>query len=133
MSERNPDTEAQLPIVSKVLIGIGAICDVLQKERGALIALDAAELGAIARQKQELVDRLAGALNGEDVTVKAEGNARFLDAAVHLASEARANDLLLNDAISAISERLGLSGEHRTYDAHARVGLYVRPGASKRV
>ena len=93
----------------------------LEREREAIVALDATAIQRAAEQKRELADKL--------LMFKVPDNSRnrnLHDRGRKLHEMALANAALLDDAQSTMAEALGLSEAAITYDRHAR----TKAGAS---
>jgi hypothetical protein len=100
--------------------GLLALEQLLQQERVAVIALDGAALGEIAQKKADLMTALSG-------SVSAGERPQLLK----LAARAEANLALINDAMNAIAESLGIRRESGTYDGRARMRQRVRACVGK--
>lgn len=87
--------------------------DLLKQERLAISKFDAASLRRLTEQKLEMLERLRVYLNGTSGALRRESAARVL-------IEAEANQALLRDTISALSECLGLRPAS-LYDQRARL------------
>ena len=125
-------------VLGEVLDGIALLAEILERERTAVAALDPVRLAELAERKGPLVDllrRLAETRSPSRPAPMAERSLRehVRAASVRLLAQAEANAALLNDAIHALSEALGIEQEAGTYDAHARLGRRVRAFAGRRV
>ena len=122
---------------------IGALDDVLRRERAAIAKLDAPAVEAIAQEKQALAAELAALMTppqGEPIVARfgsAAGNAAQKELrrlAARLVASAEANRALLDDAIDSIATARGLkTPQTGAYDARARVTSRLRIGGGKQI
>lgn len=118
--------------LSAALEAIVALSDVLVRERAAVAKLDAEALDELAVDKERLVARLRPIELLASSIADPRLRAQVREAARKLRAQAEANAALLGDAITAISEALGLRQSTGTYDAHARLRSGVRAWVGKR-
>jgi len=112
------------------------LCALLEQERRAVVVLDHTELGRIGDEKLALMERLQqlslgvlprGATTEVDVEREKKRRTLVQQKAQELSAQARANQLLLEEASSAISDLLGLPRQPASYDSRARRTYHLQP------
>jgi len=112
------------------------LCALLEEERRAVAVLDHSELSRIGDEKMGLMERLRALAVGpttplptgiEELAHEKARRTALQHKAQELSSQARANQLLLEEATSAISDLLGLPRQPSSYDARARRTYLSQP------
>jgi hypothetical protein len=102
---------------------LGALAAALDEERAAVARLDGQALERLREHKERLAAELRALRPGEQLRGRGDPLAVL---AARVLAQARANELLLADAVQAIGERLGLRPQPGTYDARARMKQQLR-------
>ncbi len=106
--------------MSAIVVALDAVLELsklLDQERKAVAALDAAQLVELAEAKAALTVRLSELPLPDPADPMYPG---FRKACRMMIAHAEANQALLDDAASAMTEALGLAPEAGTYDARAK-------------